>query len=49
MKRNVFIKDASANYYLGKMDTGKCLFTDFFHPNSTSYWNDMMQYLYDQV
>lgn len=25
------------------------MFPDFFHPNATQYWKDMMQYLYNQV
>jgi alpha-glucosidase (family GH31 glycosyl hydrolase) len=24
-------------------------FPDFFHPNATLYWKDMMQFLYNQV
>ena len=24
-------------------------FPDYFHPNATQYWKDMMQYLYNQV
>lgn len=31
------------------MWAGNVHFPDFFHPNATQYWKDMMEYLYDQV
>jgi alpha-glucosidase (family GH31 glycosyl hydrolase) len=48
-KRNVFIRDAEGNNLIGKVWAGDVTFPDFFHPNATQYWKDMMQYLYEQV
>ena len=31
------------------MWAGPVHFPDYFHPNATEYWKDMMQYLYNQV
>jgi alpha-glucosidase (family GH31 glycosyl hydrolase) len=47
--RNVFIKSADGNDQIGKVWAGDVVFTDYFHPNASQYWTDMMQYLYNQV
>ncbi len=48
-KRNVFIKDAVGNEFRGKVWPGITTFVDFFHPNSTQYWKDMLNILYKKV
>lgn len=48
-KRNVFIKGADGQDLIGQTWAGNVTFPDFFHPNATQYWKDMMQLLYDQV
>lgn len=49
VNRNIFIKDAQGSDLIGKVWAGDVLFPDFFHPNSSQYWRDMLQYLYNQV
>ncbi len=41
-KRNVFVKDASGKELVGKVWPGATTFVDFFHPNATQYWKDML-------
>lgn len=48
-KRNVYIKGADGEYLIGKVWAGPVQFPDYFHPNVTQYWKDMMSYLYNQV
>ena len=48
-KRNVFIKDAEGQDQIGKVWAGEVLFTDYFHPNATDYWMDMLEHLYSKV
>jgi alpha-glucosidase (family GH31 glycosyl hydrolase) len=49
VKRGVFIKDSEGNEYRGKVWPGTTTFVDFFHPNATSYWEDMLNMLYSKV
>lgn len=35
--------------YVGKVWPGSTTFVDFFHPNSTQYWVDMLDRLYQKV
>lgn len=34
---------------LGKTRAGKTVYVDFFHPNASSYWQDMLNTLYQKV
>ena len=47
--RNIFIQDAEGNDQIGRVWAGKVVFTDYFHPNATQYWVDMLQHLYDKI
>jgi lysosomal alpha-glucosidase len=50
LKRNVFVKDASGKKpFVGKVWPGETTFVDFFHPNATQYWKDMLDVLYKKV
>jgi len=35
--------------YVGKVWPGSTTFVDFFHPNATKYWVDMLDRLYQKV
>lgn len=49
-KRNAFILDANTKLPMnGKMRSGKTVYVDFFHPNSSSYWHDMLDKLYNKI
>jgi alpha-glucosidase (family GH31 glycosyl hydrolase) len=49
-KRNVFIKSAITNDDLvGTVWPGPVNYVDFFHPNSTEYWSDMLNILYKKI
>jgi alpha-glucosidase (family GH31 glycosyl hydrolase) len=41
-KRNVFIQSAEGEDQIGEVWAGKVVFPDFFHPNGTNYWVDML-------
>ena len=46
-KRDVFIKDGlGKEEYKGEVWPGATTFVDFFHPNATNYWKDMLAVLY---
>lgn len=47
--RGVFVKDANGSELRGKVWPGTTTFVDFFHPNATLYWGDMLNLLYDKV
>lgn len=47
--RGVFIKDANGEELRGRVWPGTTTFVDFFHPNATLYWGDMLQLLYEKV
>ena len=49
VKRGVFVKDAAGNEYRGKVWPGTTTFVDFFHPNATTYWEDMLNILYSKI
>lgn len=44
--RGVFVKDAVGAELRGKVWPGTTTFVDFFHPNATLYWGDMLSLLY---
>lgn len=48
-KRNVFIQSAEGDDQVGKVWAGPTNFVDYFHPNATQYWTDMLAHLYKQV
>lgn len=48
-KRGVFVKTAQGKEYIGKVWPGSTTFVDFFHPNATIYWTDMLNILYSKV
>ena len=35
--------------FLGKMRVGRTVYPDFFHPNTSKYWKDMLDLLYKKV
>ena len=41
-KRDVFIKDIYGKEYQGEVWPGNTTFVDFFHPNASKYWEDML-------
>ena len=41
-KRDIFIKDADGEEYNGLVFPGPTTFVDYFHPNATKYWVDML-------
>lgn len=47
--RGVFIKDANGSEFQGKVWPGETAFVDFFHPNASTYWGDMLSLLYEKV
>lgn len=47
--RGVFVKDALGAELIGKVWPGPSVFVDFFHPNASTYWSDMLGLLYDKV
>ncbi|MFM7858647.1 MAG: TIM-barrel domain-containing protein [Flammeovirgaceae bacterium] len=50
LKRNVYITMPDGKTpYVGKVWPGATTFVDFFHPNSTQYWVDMLDKLYQKV
>ena len=50
VQRGVFILDANTKTpFLGKMRVGRTVYPDFFHPNATKYWSDMLDLLYKKV
>ena len=50
LKRGVYVMDASGNGpYVGKVWPGSTTFVDFFHPNASQYWQDMLDRLYQKV
>jgi len=50
LSRGVYIKDGSGSKpYVGKVWPGSTTFVDFFHPNATKYWQEMLDRLYTKV
>lgn len=50
LKRGVYVLEANTQKpYVGKVWPGPTTFVDFFHPNSTQYWQDMLDRLYNKV
>jgi len=48
-KRGVFLKDPLGGELRGRVWPGTTTFVDFFHPNATTYWGDMLSLLYEKV
>lgn len=49
LRRKVFVRDADYEYFVGQVWPGKTTFVDFFHPNSSQYWSDMLDTLYQKI
>ena len=49
LKRNLYIKDANGKPFVGKVWPGDTTFVDFFNPNASKYWGDMLQLLYSKI
>jgi alpha-glucosidase (family GH31 glycosyl hydrolase) len=49
LRRNVYINDALGKPFVGAVWPGDTTFVDFFHPNASSYWQDMLNILYKKV
>ena len=50
LKRDVYIKEAGTGKPLkSKVWPGETNFVDFFHPNASQYWIDMLDRLYSKV
>ena len=48
-KRNVYIQSADGEDQQGKVWAGLTDFVDYFHPNATGYWSDMLAHLHTQI
>lgn len=50
LKRGVYVMDATGKKpYVGKVWPGRTTFVDFFHPNASQYWQNMLDALYKKV
>lgn len=50
LKRGVYVLEANTQKpYVGKVWPGSTTFVDFFHPNATQFWVDMLARLYEKV
>ena len=49
IKRDIFLRNKDGNYMLSKVWPGACFYPDFFHPNATEYWFDMLEDLYNII
>lgn len=49
LEQNVFIQRADGSPLIGQVWPGKTGYTDFFHPNATSYWRDSMAAFHAQI
>jgi alpha-glucosidase (family GH31 glycosyl hydrolase) len=50
LRRGVYVMDASGKGpYVGKVWPGSTTFVDFFHPNASQYWQDMLNVLYQKI
>lgn len=49
LKRGVFVKDALGKLFVGAVWPGDTTFVDFFHPNASQYWGDMLDLLYQKI
>jgi alpha-glucosidase (family GH31 glycosyl hydrolase) len=49
LRRNVYVKDALGKDFVGAVWPGDTTFVDFFHPNASQYWQDMLNILYKKV
>lgn len=43
------MKEPNGKPYVGKVWPGDTTFVDFFHPNATQYWIDMLNVLYKKI
>ncbi|TMW62648.1 hypothetical protein Poli38472_005266 [Pythium oligandrum] len=43
LELDVYIKDTTGKPYLGQVWPGPTVFPDFFHPNSTGYWEEQLE------
>lgn len=48
-RRNIFIKSSKGGDLWGKVWPGDVHYVDYFHPNATEYWIDMLYTLYQKV
>jgi len=46
LKRKLYVNDPKGNPFIGRVWPGETTFVDFFHPNATQYWIDMLDVLY---
>jgi alpha-D-xyloside xylohydrolase len=49
LKKDLFVKDITGNYYLGQVWPGPTYFPDFLHPSTASYWQDELESFYEMV
>ncbi len=50
VKRDLFIKSTAEKGYLyGIVWPGRVHYVDFFNPNATKYWGEMLDMLYQQI
>eukprot|EP01017_Pseudomicrothorax_dubius_P020443 TRINITY_DN2230_c0_g3_i2.p1 TRINITY_DN2230_c0_g3~~TRINITY_DN2230_c0_g3_i2.p1 ORF type:complete len:930 (-),score=208.45 TRINITY_DN2230_c0_g3_i2:217-3006(-) len=48
-KRNVLLKDANGDNFVGKVWPGWTSFVDWLHPNSSNYWTNMLLKLHMKI
>jgi alpha-glucosidase/lysosomal alpha-glucosidase len=50
LKRGVYVRESNTEKpFVGSVWPGDTTFVDFFHPNATQYWQDMLDRLYAKV
>ena len=49
LEYDLFIKDWDGEYFTGIVWPGNVHFPDFFNPNATKYWTDMLAKMHDMV
>lgn len=49
VRRKVFLQDANGSDYQGRVWAGDVRFVDFFHPNASQYWQDILDHFRKQV
>lgn len=47
--RDIFVKDLTGREFKGVVWPGDTAFVDYFHPNATNYWSDMLDSLYSKL
>ncbi|GFH08408.1 P-type domain-containing protein, partial [Haematococcus lacustris] len=49
LREGLFVRDRSGQALLGEVWPGPVHWPDFLHPNTSAYWQDLLQHMHDQV